>query len=290
PQRARALLRLARRRQLPKNLLVFAAPLAAGSLGPHGRGAGGALVAFLAFTLSSTAVYAVNDVVDADQDRLHPRKRLRPVASGLVSEPQALVFAAGCVVLAEAFGAAPPGTGLSAAVTGYLGASALYCVALKDVPYVELVVVASGFVLRALGGAAAAEVPPSGPFVLVCSLGALLIVVAKRATESAGLGARARVHRPCLRGYSVRGLRAGQRTVGGVLLIAYVTWAVSDPDAWTGAWRLVSAVPLAAALVRFDALTGRDGGSAIEDLLLRDPLMLTAELLWLSLFVIGLQR
>jgi decaprenyl-phosphate phosphoribosyltransferase len=253
-----AVLRTARPRQWPKNLLVFAAPLAGATWGrPHG--ALYALVAAAAFCCASVAVYFINDVVDAERDRQHPRKRFRPVAAGDLPKSHAVVIGVLCAAAGLSAGLIVSVPLLTAAVGAYLGISFLYSFVLKHIPVVELIFVASGFLLRVLGGAAATHVPPSAWFLVVCSLGALGVAVAKRYTELAGLGPAA-----------IQAWAAGERT-----------------DAQP--WHLISAVPLAAALIRFGMLTKRHTAAPVEDLLTRNGLMLTCELTWLALFVTGLQ-
>ena len=114
----------------------------------------------MAFCAASVAVYMVNDVADTDRDRRHPVKRTRPVAAGILPKSQALAIAAVCAVAALAAGLAISVPLLSAILAGYLLSSLLYSLVLKHLPVIELVFVASGFVLRALGGAAATHVPP----------------------------------------------------------------------------------------------------------------------------------
>jgi decaprenyl-phosphate phosphoribosyltransferase len=282
-----AVVQTARPRQWPKNLLVFAAPLAGATLG-RDDGFGYALVAFAAFVAASCAVYFVNDVADADRDRRHPYKRYRAVAAGRLPKAHALVLAAACAVAAVAAGFLIRVPALAAVIGAYLALSLLYSAALKHVPVVELVSVASGFVLRALGGAFATHVPPSGWFLLVCSLGALMVATAKRFSELTVLGADAARHRPAMRGYSPAALRLAQRVMALVTVAAYLLWAHGESDAWMRAWHLASAVPLAAALIRFDRLTARATSKPVEDLIARDVPMVGCELAWLVLFVAGL--
>jgi decaprenyl-phosphate phosphoribosyltransferase len=281
-----AVLRTARPRQWPKNLLVFAAPLAGASIG-RDDGVGYALVAAAAFGCASVAVYFVNDVADAERDRRHPRKRLRPVAAGDLPKSHAIAVGAACAVAALAAGLAVSVPLLTAAVGGYLGSSVLYSWLLKHVPVVELAFVASGFLLRVLGGAAATHVPPSAWFLLVCSLGACGVAIAKRYTELTSLGEAAVRHRPAMRRYHPVALRRSQWAVAAAMLAAYLTWAAGQRQA-AQAWHLASALPLAAALIRFAVLTARPTAVPVEDLLTRDPPMLTCELAWLALFAAGL--
>jgi len=281
-----AVLRTARPRQWPKNLLVFAAPLAGASLGRR-DGLGYALVAAAAFGCASVAVYFVNDMADAERDRLHPRKRHRPVASGELPRPHAIVLGAVSAAAGLLAGVLISEPLLIAAVAGYMSLSFLYSWRLKHIAVVELLFVASGFLLRVLGGAAATHVPPSGWFLLVCSLGAFGVAIAKRYTELTNLGGEAIRHRPVMRFYRPAALRLGQIAVGALMIAAYLAWAAGEhPGART--WHLLSALPLAAALVRFGFLTGRRTVAPVEDLLTRDGPMLACEAAWLALFVAGL--
>jgi decaprenyl-phosphate phosphoribosyltransferase len=283
----KAVVQSTRPRQWPKNLLVFAAPLAGDTLG-RPDGFWYALVAALAFVAASSAVYLVNDVVDADRDRGHPYKKYRPVASGRLPARQAVVLAICCALAALGAGLGIGEPLLVGAVGLYLIISFLYSAWLKHVPFVELVCVASGFVLRVIGGAAATHVPPSAWFLLVCSLGALMVAIAKRYTELTVLGADAARHRPAMRGYSARALRLAQRAVSLTMIGSYVLWAATEPVARTRVWHLISSVALAAALVRFDRLTARATSKPVEDLIGRDPVMVGCEAVWLALFAAGL--
>jgi len=285
--RLTAMVKTARPRQWTKNLLVFAAPLAGESLG-KGSSIRDASAAFAAFVLASSAVYFVNDVIDADKDMAHPVKRYRPIAVGQLGKAHALGASAICALAALAAGPLIGAPGLTLVIGIYLCLSMLYSLRLKQVPIVELLLVASGFTLRALGGALATHVPPSGWFLTVCSLGALLVAVAKRLCELQLLGPEKTRHRPVLRFYSPRGLRLAQRAIMAAMLLAYVFWALGDRTDRMRAWHLASVVPLAAALVRFDWLAARPTAKPVEDLISRDVPMLWCEAAWLALFVAGL--
>ena len=282
-----AVVQSTRPRQWPKNLLVFAAPLAGDTFGrPHGFWY--ALVALGAFVAASSAVYLVNDVVDAERDRGHPYKKFRPVASGRLAVAHAVVLAVMLVIVAVGAGLIIGEPLLAAVVAAYLAISFLYSAWLKHVPVVELACVASGFVLRVVGGAAATRVPPSGYFLLVCSLGALMVAIAKRYTELTVLGADAAKHRPAMRGYSAPVLRLTQRAVSSIMIVSYVLWAWSEPHPRTRSLHLISSIALAAALLRFDRLTARATSKPVEDLIARDPVMVLCEVAWLILFAVGL--
>jgi len=282
----RAALMTTRPRQWPKNLLVFAAPLAGASLG-RGDGFAYALLAMLAFACASAAVYFVNDVADAERDRRHPVKRSRPVAAGALPEQHAAVLAVLAAILAAGSGVVIREPLLAVTVSAYLCSSFLYSFKLKHVPYAEMLIVASGFLLRVLGGAAATRVPLSVWFLLVCSLGALGVAVAKRYTELTSLGPEAARHRPAMRWYRPGQLRVAQVLIGAGMLATYLMWAFSER---TGVrpWHLASALPLTLALVRFGVLTARGTVRPVEDLITRDAVMLCCEAAWLVLFCTGL--
>jgi decaprenyl-phosphate phosphoribosyltransferase len=282
-----AVVETARPRQWPKNLLVFAAPLAGASLG-RDDGLGYALVAAAAFTAASAAVYFINDVADAERDRRHPVKRSRPVASGRLPRAHALALAGLLVIAGLAAGTWIGEPRLSVVVGVYLVFSVLYSAALKHIPVVELALVAAGFVLRALGGAVVTRVPPSGWFLLVCSLGALMVAIAKRSMELTALGDDAARHRPVLSWYNGDWLRAGQRIVVAAMVMCYLLWAHGEQNPRMLAWHLASAVALVAALARFDWLTGQATGKPVEDLIARDGVMVCCELIWLAMFAAGL--
>jgi decaprenyl-phosphate phosphoribosyltransferase len=281
-----AVVRTTRPRQWPKNLLVFAAPLAAATLGRN-DGFGYALVAMFAFASASAAVYFVNDVADADRDRRHPVKRNRPIASGVLPAQHALVLALLAAAFAIASGVVIGEPLLVATVSAYLCSSFLYSARLKHVPFVEMALVASGFLLRVLGGAAATHVALSIQFLLVCSLGALGVAVAKRYTELTSLGEDAVRHRPVMRWYRPGVLRAAQLLIGACMLATYLMWAASETSA-ARSWHLASALPLAIALARFGVLTARRTVRPVEDMITRDAFMLCCEAVWLALFCAGL--
>jgi decaprenyl-phosphate phosphoribosyltransferase len=282
-----AVLRASRPRQWPKNLLVLAAPVAGATVGrPYGPAY--AVVALVAFIAASSTVYLVNDVVDAERDRQHPVKRHRPIASGDLPAAHALAVAIVVMAAAISSGYWIDAPGLTVTIVIYLVISFSYSLALKHVPGVELACVASGFVLRALGGAAATHVPPSGWFLTVVSLGALMVAVSKRRGELATLGDGAASHRPVVRFYRYRPLGVVSRLLSAAMVVSYALWAVTSSAGDRQVWHLASIVPLAVALARFDWLSGHADGKGVEDLIIRDRVMAVAELAWLALFAAGL--
>lgn len=152
------LIRSLRPQQWTKNLLVLAAPLGAGVLGSV-EGVIDVVIAFVAFSLAAGATYVLNDLRDLEQDRVHPRKRHRPFASGAVPVGVGIVW--GLATLAGAIAVSLLRPHLVWVVLGYVVLTTSYSLWLKHLAVIELVAVAAGFVVRAVAGAVAADVPIS---------------------------------------------------------------------------------------------------------------------------------
>lgn len=277
-----ALLRACRPRQWSKNLLVLAAPCAAGKI-DEAAVAGRVAGAFLAFCLLASATYLVNDVRDAERDRLHPRKRLRPVAAGEISPRTALMSSAVLALAGLALATAlAPLLGLLG--LAYLGLTAAYSLWWRGVVVLDVVAVAAGFVVRAAAGGAAVDVPLSRSFVLVAAFGATFLVVGKRHAElldtPAGLATR-----PTLRRYSPSSLQVMLGASGVVAVLAYLVWALTGPGA--GVLHVLSVLPLALWLVRYAVLVARGAGQSPEEVILGDRMLLALTLVWIPLFLGG---
>ena len=213
-----------RPRQWAKNLFVFAGLVFAQKLltplvWP-------ALAAFALFCALSGAVYLFNDVADRDQDRLHPQKRLRPVASGALGTRPALGIAAGLLVGSLALGFLLS-RGFGVVALAYAVLLLAYSAWLKHVVIVDVLVVAIGFVLRAVAGALAIGVAISG-WLLICTiLLALFLALGKRRHELLALGAEAGRHRPILAEYSAGLLDQMIAVVTASTVTAYALYTMS---------------------------------------------------------------
>ena len=207
-------LRLARPKQWPKNLLLFAgllfsgrfrdtpALLKAGDVSGALRAPGQALLGFIAFIFLSASVYALNDVRDADEDRGHPVKRHRPVAGGRISFREAVVLGLVWALLGIFLGSLLGGPFLFLAL-GYLALSILYSLWTKHQVILDVMSLAAGFVLRAAAGAEAVSVEISA-WLLVCStLLALFLGFGKRRAELAALPLGGKAARLTLQHYSL---------------------------------------------------------------------------------------
>ncbi len=285
--RLRAILVTGRPRQWIKNALVIAAAGAAGALGREGVPLRVGL-AFVAFCLLSAGIYALNDVRDVAEDRRHPRKRFRPVAAGELPRHLALVLGVSWLVagLALCFAIAPL---LGLVGVGYVALTISYTVLWRHVAVIDIVVVAGGFVLRALAGGAAAPVTLSRWFVLVVTAAAFFVAAGKRHAElmrtSGATSAPASRGRRVMRHYTEGGLRLLLAGSGGVALFAYAVWAFGDVDGIP--WRLLTVIPFSACLIRYGALIRRGGGEAPEETLLTDRVLLVGGAIWLVLFALS---
>ena len=214
-----------RPRQWVKNLLVVLAPLAAGQLFQPAVLRGVAL-AFVTFCLVSSAVYLLNDIRDVEEDRLHPRKRFRPIAAGELSVPVAAVMAIVLGVGGLALGFwVDPALGITLAV--YVAIQILYSTVLKHLPVIDLAVVSSGFLLRAIAGGVAVGVALSQWFLLVASFGSLFMVAGKRYSELISVGAGAGTRRSLDR-YSQSYLRFVWILAAVLVVTFYSLWAFEN--------------------------------------------------------------
>lgn len=242
----------------------------------------GSLVAFVAFCLLSSAVYVVNDIVDAPRDRLHPRKRLRPVASGAVSPRSAGLVAASLLAASTAPLWGMP-SGARAAFGAYLLLQLAYTFALKRVPLVDVACIASGFVLRVVAGGLASGAAPS-PWLLACTfLLALFLALCKRRQEKAELGGSASGTRPSLARMPLRALDFCVDAAATATLVCYAAYTQAPTTMrHFGSRSLALTLPvIAAGLVRYlYLLRRRDEGDRPERVLLTDLPLLAVSLLY----------
>jgi decaprenyl-phosphate phosphoribosyltransferase len=282
PRRGWPLLRACRPRQWLKNAVVVVAPASAGAL-RHPGALPALLGAFAAFCLMSSATYLINDVRDRDSDRRHPRKRLRPVAAGEISVAGAL-RAAAALALAAVTVAALVTSMLVVVVLGYAALTLSYTLLWRDVVVMDVLVIAAGFVFRALAGAAAVDIALSRSFLIVTSACALFLVVGKRHAELVNAGRRM-ASRTTLRGYSRRGLRLLLLASAGVGCVAYAAWSFNRPA--SGPWLALSLAPFVLWLARYVGLVRQGAGEAPEELVLRDRGLMALSAAWSLLFIAG---
>lgn len=277
------LVRACRPRQWVKNVLVAAVPLAAGTL-LRPSILLDTVVAFFAFSLAASGVYLINDVVDVEADRLHPKKRFRPVASGQLPVPAAvtigLILVVGVPVVLVLIGHAP----LALVLAAYAVIQTGYSLWLKHFAVIDLAVVSSGFLLRAIAGGAAASTYISPYFLLVASFGSLFMVAGKRYSEIVLVGEGESQTRRSLGKYSASYLRFVWGMAGAVTLTFYSQWAFSLVQTET-VLPLLSIAFFSISMLRYAVDIDRGAAGEPESIVLGDRVLQVLGLLWLVTFV-----
>jgi decaprenyl-phosphate phosphoribosyltransferase len=292
PSLAVALVRSLRPRQWVKNLLVFVAPAAAGTLG-HGATIGRAFGAFAIFCAVASGMYLSNDVLDIEADRSHPEKRFRPLAAGHLTVRPALTLAAALVGAGLVAAWFEAGWRLTVVMALYAAVSTAYNVWVKYLAVVELASVTSGFVLRAIAGGVATHVPLSDWFLAVTSFGALFIVTGKRFAEYRTLGDDRGRHRPVLSDYTPSFLQAALIVTATASVTTYCLWAfdrtgLGAHPSHAVLWTELTVVPFTIAVLHILRVLDAGGGSAPEELALRDRWLHVFGAMWLLFFLIGI--
>ncbi len=284
-----ALISAMRPRQWTKNVLVFAAPLAAGQLfeadifWPS-------VGAFVVFALISSATYLINDIKDRESDREHPIKFKRPIAAGEVSVPLAISFAAvlAAVSLIGSYFISPA---LAAVVLAYAVFTLSYSLLLKHEPVIELALLSMGFLLRAVAGGAASGLPISQWFLIVAGFGSLFMAAGKRYSELKReeiAGSQSANRRKSLDGYSLGYLRFVWGTAAAVTIMGYALWAFDVAQTPSSLpWVQWSVLPFVLAILRYGVVIDRGDAEAPEDAVIADKALLLLGAVWLILFAFG---
>lgn len=272
-----------RPRQWVKNVLVVAAPLAA-----LGRGldvdyravAGQVLLAFVVFCLAASAIYLVNDARDVEADRAHPTKRFRPIAAGVV--PPWLAYVLAGVLAAASLGIAlwvTPNLALVIAI--YLAMQLAYCFGLKHQAVLDISIVSSAYLLRAIAGGVAADIPLSQWFLLVMAFGSLFMVAGKRYAELQLAERTGAKIRKSLESYTSTYLRFVWTLSATAMVVCYSLFAF-ERDHGSGSWYAVSIIPITIGLLRY--AVDVDGGLAgePEDILRHDRVLQLLALAWIA--------
>jgi decaprenyl-phosphate phosphoribosyltransferase len=284
----RGIVRSLRPQQWMKNVLVFAAPVAAGVIDEWSF-LRNALLAFLAFCTLASGVYLLNDSRDVDADRLHPTKRNRPIAAGIVPVPLAVGLGIALMAAGLAIGFLVD-TNLGVTLLSYIALQIAYTFWLKRLPVYDIVAVAAGFVLRAIAGATATSVPISEWFFIVTSFGALFMVIGKREGERNLLQGEAAAVRTTLGIYTANYLAYLRSVASGVVLVGYCLWSFESATNSSGdaaIWYQLSIVPFAIAILRYALLLDRGEGGEPEKLVLSDRPLLFAGACWAAMYAYG---
>ncbi len=247
------------------------------------------LFAAVLFSLLASAIYIFNDINDAEADRLHRKKRLRPIASGAVSMPLAwgifalliAAVAAGCLALLDT---APL---LSAVLTVYLVINLAYSLGLKHVQLVELFAVASGFILRLLAGALSTGISLSSWILVATALVSLMLVVGKRRGDLAQNNDPEN-RRKSLSGYDLHYLDSLMVMMSAATLVSYVMFCTSEyGEAKFGEWVILTGVFVTFGIFRFlQIVIVNEGGDSPTSMVLRDKMMLGTLIGWIVSFIL----
>ncbi len=276
------LLRALRPGQWTKNLFVLA-PLVFGKALTDTGSVKRTLLAAIGFSLAASALYLLNDILDREADRQHPTKRNRPIASGEVSARFALVLSAILLTasLATIWFVVPRA---AVVVIAYALVTALYSAVLKRVALLDVMVIATGFVLRVLAGSFAADVRPSHWLLLCTFFLALFLALSKRRGELVSTGTTAR---RSLQSVPLSVLESFENVALGVTIVCYALYTVApETTRWIGDDRLLATVPIVVfGLFRWRLLETRGGGEDATTDLFTDPGLLATVLVWAAICI-----
>jgi len=273
--------RTMRPRQWVKNVLVLAAPFAAGDVLMPGI-ATDLLVAFAAFSLAASGIYLVNDAKDVDADRVHPTKRNRPIAAGVVPVPVAVAVAVALMLGALALSVLASWQ-LVALIAVYLAVQLGYCFGLKHQPVLDICIVASGFLLRAVAGGVATGIPLSQWFLLTAGFGSLYMVAGKRYAEMMLAERTGAKIRKSLESYSASYLRFVWGLSATVMITTYCLWAFAIGEQQHNMmWSAISIVPFVVAVLRYSVDVDGGNGGEPEEIALGDRVLQVLAVLWVA--------
>lgn len=277
----KGLVRLARPHQYLKNLFVLL-PLFFGWKLSDQAAISGTLLAFAVFCLAASAVYVFNDLRDAPQDREHPIKKNRPIASGQVSIRLAWAYLVVLAGAALALTPLVPGKAFAGILGAYLAINVAYSLGMKHMAIVDLISIAVGFVLRVFGGGSASGITPSHWIVIMTFLLALFLGLAKRRDDLL-LAACGPKTRKCLDGYSLEFVSLCMAVMAGVVIVSYILYTLSpDVMAKHGTEQLyLTSLWVVAGILRYMQITyvEQRSGSPTQ-VLLRDPFIQVCIGLW----------
>lgn len=271
-------IRLLRPRQWTKNLAVFAGIIFSGTLTNHAYFLKVCL-AFVALCLVSGGLYAFNDVIDADRDCEHPVKCKRPIAAGRISKGAGLAMAGVAVALGLGL-SAMLGWGFLGCVVGYVLLHVTYTEWLKHQAIVDMLVIATGFVIRAVAGAVVIAVPVSPWLVLCTGLLALFLVAAKRRHEAVLLREHSSEHRPVLSAYTPELLDSFMVTLSAATVTSYALYTFFEARA--PHYSMMLTIPFVIyGVLRYQYLVlSQKGGGEPEEVFLSDRPIIIVVVVW----------
>ena len=280
------LIRSCRPVQWVKNLLVLAAPAAAGQLFRDGIWWRESII-FGLFCAAASGIYLVNDCMDREADRAHSRKRERPIAAGDVTVAWALAVAVVLVVASTAGALVWCNRSTVIVLAVYITLSLAYSAFLKHLPIVDMAVLAAFFMLRTVAGGTVADIPLSQWFLITVGFASLMAAGAKRYSELQMLGHGGGT-RGALRHYTPEYLRFVWQAGATAAVLTYCLWATSEPASGSVlAFRELSIVPMVMVVLRYCQLTDRGRAEEPEEVLLRDGMIQIFGVCWAVTFVVA---
>ncbi len=281
-----AFVALARPKQWIKNGLLFAAPTAAAKLF-EGDNFLLALVGAILFSIAASGLYMINDARDFESDRLHPTKKYRPIAAGLI-EPRSAI-AVGSILIAIS---GVLGFGLSVkfglVLIAYLVTTVAYTYYLKNEPVIDIAIVSFGFLLRSIAGGLATHVPLSVWFLTVAAFGSLFMVTGKRYAEVLDVGENAKAHKSVLGVYSAPYLNYVRSLASAVSIAAYGLWTFEGFAARKGViFVQLSAIPFVIGILIYALEADKGKAGSPEEVVLSNRRLQLVGAIWLVLVATG---
>ncbi|MFF0541570.1 decaprenyl-phosphate phosphoribosyltransferase [Nocardia thailandica] len=279
---ASGLIKAVRPRQWVKNVLVLAAPLAAGPEVVSDLGVlTNVAIAFVVFCMAASGIYLVNDALDVEADRAHPTKRFRPIAAGVV--PVNLAYALSAVLLLASIAFSFVASWhLAVVMVVYIAIQLAYCFGLKHQAVLDICIVSSGFLLRAVAGGAAADIALSKWFLLIMAFGSLFMAAGKRYAElQIALETGAKI-RKSLQYYTPTYLRFIWTLAATAVVVFYGLYAFEQDQLKDTQWFSISMVPFTIAILRY--AVDVDGGEAgePEEIALGDRILQFLAIAWIG--------
>lgn len=281
-----------RPKQWVKNVLVLAAPAAAGSDALfHSRVPVDVGLAFIVFCMGASAIYLINDARDVEADRAHPTKRFRPIAAGVL--PVGMAYAMAALLIVGSIGLsflATAGPELAIVMAVYIALQLGYCFGWKHMPVIDIALVSSGFMLRTMAGGVAAGIDLSQWFLLVAAFGSLFMASGKRYSEILLAERTGAKIRKSLEGYTPTYLRFVWTLAATAVVMSYSLWGFqlsNDADGPASVWYQISMVPFTIAILRYAADVDRGNGGAPDEIALQDRALQILALLWLACIAVA---
>ena len=284
---ASGLLKAVRPRQWVKNLLVLAAPLAALGVDvayDYREALIEVGIAFVAFSLAASSIYLVNDARDVEADRQHPLKRFRPIAAGIV--PVGLAYGLAVALVLAALGVSLlANLNLAIVIVVYLVIQLAYCFGLKHQAVLDICIVSSGFLIRAIAGGVAAGIPLSQWFLLVMAFGSLFMAAGKRYAELQLAERTGAKIRRSLENYTSTYLRFVWTLAATAVVVSYCLWAFERDRLADGSWFAITIVPFTIAILRYAVDVDSGVAGEPEDIALRDRVLQLLAVAWIGSIV-----